>query len=140
MASHHKKIQEKAAVFETRGAVLPCNMSYAGCLANSAAEDVAAQGAHTTQLLLGKSPVLDLLTDCAPLQLHLGKNPVLDLLTDCTRLPSVGQGIAGSALLCRKGQTLSAGGAGDQEKSTLRCWMPREAAASLGLRSRVSVP
>lgn len=47
------------------------------------------------------------------------KSPVLDLLTDLVLLPSVGQGRAGSALLCGKGQTQSAGGAGDQEKA---CW------------------
>lgn len=47
------------------------------------------------------------------------KSPVLDLLTDIVLLPSVGQGRAGSALLCGKGQTQSAGGAGDQEKA---CW------------------
>ena len=71
-------------------------------------------------------------------QLHLDKNPILDLLTDLTLLPSLGQGRAGSALLCGKGQTPSAGGAGDQEKSMLRSWTTREAAASQDLKSRVS--
>lgn len=51
----------------------------------------------------------------------------------------MGQGRAGPALLYGKGQTPSAGGAGDQEKSMLRCWMAKEAAASQDPRSRASL-
>lgn len=124
MASYHqkkekKKPKEKQRFAKMRHIVLQCNMYYAGRLANSAAEGPAVQGALTAQLCPHKNLVLDLLTDLL--------------------LPSTGQGRAGSALLRGKGQTPSAGGAGDQEKSMLRCWMAREAAASQDLRSRASI-